>query len=115
MRVALLAWPMVGLLLLGGPATRAADDVPPAYDWHGLDHSIGTAGVLHDDVYTYTLPRADLDVAVDGMAVPAAAGICVGVPLLPLLVREDPRRGRPVLLRGLRGQRRGRRPPPRRR
>jgi hypothetical protein len=36
---------------------------------------IGSAGVLRDDVYTFSVPRNDLDVAVDGMEVPAAAGI----------------------------------------
>ena len=64
------------LLLLSTVATHAADDVTPPYDWHALDKTVGTAGVLHDGVYTFTLPRADLDVAVDGMAVPAAAGVC---------------------------------------
>ena len=72
------AKPLVVVLLslcVSSPLALRADDAPPPFDWHGLDRTVGAAGVLHDDVYTYTLPRADLDVAVDGMAVPAAAGI----------------------------------------
>jgi hypothetical protein len=62
-------------LILAAVGTVAADDAPTATDWHALDKLVGTTGVLKDDVYTFTVPRTDLDVAVDGMAVPAAAGI----------------------------------------
>ena len=65
--------PALAALLLA--TVSAAEPTTPAIDWHGLDATVGAAGVLHDEVYTYTLPRADLDVAVNGMAVPAAAGI----------------------------------------
>ncbi len=51
------------------------DPPDPPYDWRPLDQVIGSAGVLKDEVYTFTVPRVDLDVAVDGMAVPAAAGL----------------------------------------
>ena len=73
MRIALAT--SVAILSLIALRAFAADDVTPPYDWHALDKVVGAAGVLKDDVYTFTLPRADLDVAVDGMAVPAAAGI----------------------------------------
>ena len=65
---------LVAVLLAATPL-RADDAPPPPYDWRPLDKVIGSAGVLKDDVYTFTLPRDDLDVAVDGMAVPAAAGV----------------------------------------
>ncbi len=63
------------LAVLALVASGAADDPDPPYDWHPLDKVIGSAGVLKDDVYTFTVPRGDLDVAVDGMAVPTAAGL----------------------------------------
>jgi hypothetical protein len=72
MRMAKLI-PAAALLLSVAPLR--ADDASPPFDWHALDKVVGSTGVLHDDVYSYTLPRGDLDVAVDGMAVPAAAGI----------------------------------------
>jgi hypothetical protein len=53
-----------------------ADDAAPApYDWKALDPVIGAKGEFKDEVYTYILPRNDLDVAVESMDVPAAAGI----------------------------------------
>ncbi len=64
---------LAAVLLLTAPSS--ADEATPPYDWRPLDQVIGSAGGLKDDVYTFTVPRADLDVAVDGMAVPAAAGI----------------------------------------
>ena len=68
---------MALLLLTSVSGTRAEDPsiTPAPYDWSQLDHVIGTRGELKDDVYTLTLPRGDLNVAVDGMDVPAAAGI----------------------------------------
>lgn len=54
-------------------ASVAADE--PAIDWRPLDKLIGSAGSVKDEVCTFTVPRKDLDVAVDGMAIPAAAGI----------------------------------------
>ena len=64
----------IAVLLSAGSPLRADDDAPP-FDWRPLDKVIGSAGVLKDDVYTFTVPRNDLDVAVDGMEVPAGAGI----------------------------------------
>jgi hypothetical protein len=55
-----------------------ADDptpVTPPYDWRPLDGIIGSTGALREDVDTFTLPRTDLNVSVDSMEVPAAAGI----------------------------------------
>ena len=70
------------------PLALAADmppaDHPPAahFDWH---HEIGDVlkpeGGLHaslnekEQVYTITVPRADIDLKIDGMSVPTAAGI----------------------------------------
>jgi hypothetical protein len=51
----------------------AADE--PAYDWKDLDAAIGVAGSLQDNVYTFTLPRNDLHLLVEGMEVPPAAGV----------------------------------------
>ena len=68
---------IAALLLLptAGP-TRADGPAVPPFDWHPIDRLIGSPpGVLKDDVYTVTVPRADLDVSVDGMSVPTAAGI----------------------------------------
>ncbi len=65
---------VTALLALSAVAPLRAD-VPPADDWQPLDTLVGVAGVLKDDVYTFTVPRDDLDVTVDGMAVPTAAGV----------------------------------------
>jgi hypothetical protein len=63
-------------LLCVADHTRA-DDEPTTqpYDWKPLDGIIGAKGEFKDDVYSYSLPRNDLNVAVDSMDVPAAAGI----------------------------------------
>jgi hypothetical protein len=54
-----------------------ADDgrAQPAYNWADLDRAIGGNGELKDNVYTYTLPRTDLNVVIEGMDIPAAAGV----------------------------------------
>ncbi len=44
-------------------------------DYSGVARTMGRAGVLHDGVYTVTVPRDDLMVSIEGMDVPAAAGI----------------------------------------
>ncbi len=71
---AVLAVAVVGGTLATRGQTRPAADEPP-YDWKVLDAVVGSAGTLKDDVYTFAVPRADLDVTVDGMGVPAAAGL----------------------------------------
>lgn len=62
-------------LLTPAGHTRADDQTPPPFDWKSLDPIIGGKGEVKDDVYTYVLPRADLNVMVESMDVPAAAGI----------------------------------------
>ncbi len=62
-------------LLSFTPPCGAQDATQPTYDWKTLDPIIGANGSLKDDVYTYVLPRSDLDVSIDSMEVPTAAGI----------------------------------------
>ncbi len=47
----------------------------PQYDFTRLDTVLGVHGSFADDVCTYTLPRSDLHVAVEGMEIPSAAGL----------------------------------------
>jgi Domain of Unknown Function (DUF1259) len=46
-----------------------------SYDWTQLDTAIGTPSSVHDNIATFTLPRTDLNVTVEGMDVPSAAGV----------------------------------------
>ena len=78
MRIAIVSLLLVALLpLLTFVHHSRADDTTavPVFDWKTLDPIIGAKGQLKDDVFAYILPRADLNVAVDDMDVPAAAGI----------------------------------------
>lgn len=52
------------------PATQPAD---PA--WPDIDRVMQRRGVARDGVYVFTIPRDDLDVSIDGMGIPTAAGI----------------------------------------
>jgi len=52
------------------PATQPVD---PA--WVPISKALERSGVLHDSVYTITVPRDDLEVGIEGMGVPIAAGI----------------------------------------
>ncbi|HZL36854.1 MAG TPA: DUF1259 domain-containing protein [Tepidisphaeraceae bacterium] len=52
------------------PTTQAAD---PA--WPDIDRVMQRHGVPGDGVYVFTIPRDDLDVSIDGMGIPTAAGI----------------------------------------
>lgn len=63
------------LMLASGMRGEVPSTTPTPYDWSQLDRLIGARGEFKDDVYTFTLPRADLNVAIDGMDVPAAAGV----------------------------------------
>ena len=45
------------------------------YDWTQLDTAIGVTGSVQDNVCTFTLPRNDLNVTVEGMDIPPAAGV----------------------------------------
>jgi hypothetical protein len=78
MRTAIVSLIVLALVPLLTIVHRSrADDKPaaPTFDWKTLDVILGAKGELKDDVYTFTLPRNDLNVVVDGMDVPAAAGI----------------------------------------
>jgi hypothetical protein len=87
-RTRVVALLFVGGLLLAGcssalippeaPPTRPADqpgssDAP--VDYSVIAQTLGRKGVLHENVYTVTVPRDDLMVSIEGMDVPAAAGI----------------------------------------
>jgi hypothetical protein len=79
--VALLAG-IGGCSTLGGPATpstqpQAAGDEQSAQTdaWKQISSVLGRSGELKDGVYTITVPRDDLNVRIDGMDVPTAAGI----------------------------------------
>jgi uncharacterized protein DUF1259 len=72
-------------LLFAGCASPAVEEPPatqpaaPAserqIDYAAVAKTLGRAGVLHDNVYTVTIPRDDLIVSIEGMDVPSAAGI----------------------------------------
>ena len=65
-------------LLTSTHRLRGADESAPApqpYDWKALDSVVGVKGDLKDDVYSFMLPRKDIQLTVDGMDVPAAAGV----------------------------------------
>ena len=52
------------------PSTQPVD---PA--WEQIAAALGRRGVLHDGIYTITVPRDDLDIAIEGMEVPTGAGM----------------------------------------
>ena len=56
-------------------ADTPAPDAPPKANWKAVADVIGTSGELKDEVYTITIPREDLSVSIDGMPIPAAAGL----------------------------------------
>lgn len=79
--VALLAT-VAGCSTLGeraNPSTQpqtAADEQSAQTDaWKQISSVLGRSGELKDGVYTITVPRDDLNVRIDGMDVPTAAGI----------------------------------------
>ena len=58
------------------PASEpAAGDESDAAAWKHISDILGRPGVLANKVYTVTIPRDDLDVSVEQMEVPTAAGI----------------------------------------
>jgi hypothetical protein len=66
------------LLLVASSLSLAQEGSPPAapaYDWSQVARAFGTSGEVKGDVYTITVPRSDLNVMIEGMDVPAAAGI----------------------------------------
>jgi hypothetical protein len=68
-----------------GPVSRAnastrdaaadVESASPADRWAEVSRTFARQGVQHDDVYTLTIPRDDWNLAVEGMPVPAAAGV----------------------------------------
>jgi hypothetical protein len=73
---------IAGCSTLGGtppPSTQpqaAADEQSAQADaWKQISAVLGRPGDLKDGVYTITVPRDDLNVRIDGMDVPTAAGI----------------------------------------
>lgn len=73
----------VGCSTTGGPAaaTQPAPQVASAVQqaeadaWKQIAGVLGKPGELRDGVYTVTFPRDDLNVRIEGMDVPTAAGI----------------------------------------
>jgi hypothetical protein len=63
------------------PAVRAAaatdaSQVPDeAQTWKTIATALGHTGVAKDHVYVVTIPRDDLEVTIDGMGIPTAAGL----------------------------------------
>ena len=58
------------------PLLQTTAPAASTYDWNAEIGSVfKMRGELKDDVYTITIPRNDLDVKIDGMSVPTAAGI----------------------------------------
>ena len=56
-------------------ADAPADKHESAADWKPVADAVGAAGELKDHVYTITIPRTDLDVEIEGMLIPAGAGL----------------------------------------
>ncbi len=63
--------------LAAGPTTTpiATTQTAADPDWSNVATILGRRGVATGDVYLVTVPRDDLDVSVEGMAVPTEAGI----------------------------------------
>ena len=57
------------------PATPAPSTSPFDPAWADIAKTLERQGVLHDAVYKVTVPRDDLDVSIEGMAVPTSAGV----------------------------------------
>lgn len=60
-----------------GPTTKPSATTQPGEDadWSLIARILGRRGVASGDVYVVTVPRDDLYVSVEGMAVPTEAGI----------------------------------------
>jgi len=52
-----------------------ADSASPADRWNTVARLLERPGVEHEGVYTVTVPRDDWNLAIEGMGVPAAAGV----------------------------------------
>jgi hypothetical protein len=58
-----------------GAKNIVATTQPTDAEWAEISRALGRTGVLHDGVYTITIPRDDFDVSIDGMGIPTAAGL----------------------------------------
>jgi hypothetical protein len=62
-----------------GTSTRevapAVEEASPADRWETVARLLERRGAEHDGVYTVTIPRDDWNLAIEGMPVPAAAGV----------------------------------------
>ena len=56
-------------------ATTAAASTQAAETWAAISKVMERPGILKDGVYVITVPRDDLEVQIEGMGVPIAAGI----------------------------------------
>ncbi len=56
-------------------ATALSATNPTTSQWAEVSAILGKPGTLKDDVYTITVPRDDLRVTIEGMAVPTSAGL----------------------------------------
>ncbi|WP_109122353.1 DUF1259 domain-containing protein [Azospirillum sp. TSO22-1] len=57
-------------------ATVGLSGTALAADWKAVDEAMGRAGAMQpDDVYKYSIPRTDLKVTVDGVAVKPALAL----------------------------------------
>jgi hypothetical protein len=62
----------------GAPATAPADEGEDETDeqaWNSIRAALGRPGDLRDGVLTFTFPRADLDITLQGNDIPVAAGL----------------------------------------
>ena len=57
------------------PVTQPSASAEESADWKKISATLGREGTAADHVYTVTFPRNDLFVSIEGMDVPAAAGI----------------------------------------
>lgn len=79
-----LAYPLLLLTLYGcSPDSPPSHPIPtapstqPSTDpaWPIVATTMQRRGILIDNVYTVTIPRDDLDISIEGMEVPTAAGM----------------------------------------
>jgi hypothetical protein len=66
---------VLGLALLFSSASPAAD-----IDWSRIDTTLGKSANVQGDVHRYGIPRNDLKVTVDGVAIKPALALGAGSP-----------------------------------
>lgn len=57
------------------PDTPTAEEETDAQAWKSIAAALGRSGQLKAGIYRFVFPRDDLDVTIEGNAVPAAAGV----------------------------------------